>query len=209
MKFFDAPPAPSPRRVRMFIAEKGLAIDTVILDLRQHEQLNEEFKAKNPRCTVPVLELDDGTCLTETLSICHYLESLHPEPNLLGDDAKEQALVLMWNDIIMFNGFAAAGEALRNFAKMFNNRSVTGPENYPQIPQLADRGRLRTEHFLTELNERLADSEYVAIERFSMADITAYVCIEFAGWIKVPIKDDQPHLRRWFDAVASRPSASA
>jgi glutathione S-transferase len=209
MKFFDAPPAPSPRRVRMFIAEKGLAIDTVNLDLRQHEQLNEEFKAKNPRCTVPVLELDDGTCLTETLSICHYLESLHPEPNLLGHDAKEQALVLMWNDIIMFNGFAAAGEALRNFAKMFNNRSVTGPENYPQIPQLADRGRLRTEHFLTELNERFADSEYVAIERFSMADITAYVCIEFAGWIKVPIKDDQPHLRRWFDAVANRPSASA
>lgn len=208
MKFYDAPPAPSPRRVRMFLAEKGVAIDTVNLDLTQGEQLTEAFKAKNPRCTVPVLELDDGTCLTEALSICHYLESVYPEPNLLGKDPKEQALVLMWNDIAMFNGFAAAGESLRNFVKMFRDRSVTGPQNYPQIPELAERGRLRTEHFLTELDERLGRSEFVAIDRFTLADITAYICVEFAGWIKVRIKDDQPHLRRWFDTVASRPSAA-
>jgi len=208
MKFYDAPPAPSPRRVRMFLAEKGLEIDTVILDLTQAEQLDEAFKAKNPRCTVPVLELDDGTYLTESLAICHYLEALHPEPNLMGHDAKEQALVLMWNDITLFNGFVAAGEGLRNFARMFRDRSVTGPKNFPQIPQLADRGRLRTEHFLAELNERLGESEYVAIERFTMADITAFVCVEFAGWIKVPVRDDQRHLRRWFDVVASRASAA-
>ena len=209
MKFYDAPPAPSPRRVRMFLAEKGLAVETVNLDLTKGEQLSEAFRAKNPRCTVPVLELDDGTCLTESLSICHYLESLHPEPNLMGEGAKEQALVLMWNDIAMFNGFAAAGEALRNFAKMFRQRSVTGPNDYPQIPELAERGRLRTEHFLAELNERLATSEYLASERFTMADITAYICVEFAGWIKVSIADEQAHLRRWFDAIGSRPSAAA
>lgn len=208
MKFYDAPPAPSPRRVRMFLAEKGLNIETINLDLTKGEQLDSAFRAKNPRCTVPVLELDDGTCLTESLSICHYLESLHPEPNLLGVGAKEQALVLMWNDIAMFNGFAPAGEGLRNFAKMFQNRAVTGPTDYPQIPELADRGRQRTLGFLDSLNQRLAESEYLASDRFTLADITAFACVEFAGWIKVSITDEQHHLRRWFDAVASRPSTT-
>ena len=193
----------------MFIAEKGIHIETVNVDIRNQEQLGNEFKAINPRCTLPVLELDDGTCLTESLAICHYLESLYPQPNLFGEDAKEQALVLMWNDIVMFNGFAGAGEALRNFAKLFRERSVTGPANFPQIPELAERGRLRTEHFFSELDARLADSEFVAIDRFTVADITAYICVEFASWIKVSITDAQPHLRRWHAAVSSRPSAAA
>jgi glutathione S-transferase len=209
MKFYDAPPAPNPRRVRMFIAEKGLTIDTVKLDLSKNEQLTPEFKAMNPRCTLPVLELDNGTCLTESLAICHYIEALHPNPNLLGQGAEEQALVLMWNDIAVFNGFAAAGEGLRNFAKMFHNRSVTGPEEYPQIPELAERGRQRAAHFFEQLNNRLASSDYVATDRFTLADITAYACVEFAGWIKVAITDEQTHLRRWFDRIAARPSAQA
>ena len=207
MKFYDAPPAPSPRRVRMFIAEKGLEIDTVNLDLAKGEQLGDEFKSKNPRCTVPVLELDDGTCLTEALAICHYLESLHPEPNLMGEGPLEQALVLMWNDIVMFNGFAATAEGFRNFVKMFSDRSVTGPDNYPQIPELAERGRKRTVAFLNELNSRLSESEYLAGPRFTMVDITGYICVEFAGWIKIGIQEDHTHLRRWFDAIAARPSA--
>lgn len=209
MKFYDAPPAPNPRRVRMFIAEKGLTIDTVKLDLTKNEQLTPEFKAKNPRCTLPVLELNNGTCLTESLAICHYIEALHPHPNLLGQGAEEQALVLMWNDIAVFNGFAAAGEGLRNFAKMFHNRSVTGPEDYPQIPELAERGRRRASYFFEQLNSRLADSEYIATDRFTLADITAYACVDFAGWIKVAITDEQTHLRRWFDGIAARPSAKA
>ncbi len=209
MKFYDAPPAPNPRRVRMFLAEKDLAIETVQLDLGKHEQLTPEFKALNPRCTLPVLELDNGTCLTESLAICHYLEALYPHPNLLGQGAEEQALVLMWNDVVVLNGFAAAGEGLRNFAKMFRNRSVTGAEDYPQIPALAERGQRRAADFLGQLDTRLASSEYVATDRFTLADITAYACVEFASWIKVPITDEQVHLRRWFDAVAARPSAQA
>ncbi len=189
------------------MAEKDLSVDTVNLDLVKNEQLTPEFKALNPRCTLPVLELDNGTCLTESLAICHYLEALYPHPNLMGQGAEEQALVLMWNDIAVFNGFVPAGEGLRNFAKMFRNRSVTGPEDYPQIPELAERGRRRATHFFQHLNTRLADSEYVATDRFTLADITAYTCVDFAGWIKAPITDEQTHLRRWFDAVAARPSA--
>ena len=209
MKFYDAPPAPNPRRVRMFIAEKGIAIETVNLDLTKNEQLTPEFRAINPRCTLPVLELDNGTYLTETLAICHYLEALFPHPNLLGQGAEEQALVLMWNDITVFNGYAAAGEALRNFAQLFANRSVTGPEDYPQIPELAERGRRRTAQFLDQLNTQLENSEYVATDRFTLADITAYTLVEFAGWIKVPITDEHSQLRRWFETVAARPSAKA
>ncbi len=206
--FYDAPPAPSPRRVRMFIAEKGLTIPTTNLDLAKGEQFSAEFRAKNPDCTTPVLELDDGTCLTETLAICHYLEAHQPEPNLMGRDAKEQALVLMWYDIVLFQGFAASAEALRNFARMFKNRSVTGPHDFPQIPELAERGRIRTGFFLDALERRLQESEFVASDRFTLADINAFVCVEFAGWVKVPIPDQHTHLRRWYDAVAARPSAA-
>ena len=108
----------------------------------------------------------------------------------------------------MFEGFAGAAEALRNFAKMFRDRSVTGPKAFPQIPELAERGRVRAGLFLDMLNDRLGESEYVASERFTLADINAYVCVEFAGWVKVPIKEQHTHLQRWFEAVGDRPSAS-
>lgn len=113
MRFYDYSLAPSPRKVRLFIAEKGLSIPTVEVDLRARAQLLPEFLAKNPGATVPVLELDDGTCLTESLAICHYLERVHPEPNLFGHDAKEQALVLMWTDIQTFEGYLGLQSVLR------------------------------------------------------------------------------------------------
>ena len=137
MKFYDCKTAPSPRRVRIFMAEKGIELPTVQVDLRSGEQLSEAFIQVNPRCTVPVLELDDGTRLTDSLAICHYLESRYPEPNLMGRDAREQALVMNWHEQIMTEGFLAAAEALRNFAKGFANRALTGPGDFKQIPELA------------------------------------------------------------------------
>jgi glutathione S-transferase len=209
MKFYDCKTAPSPRRVRIFIAEKGLEIPTVEVDLGKGEQLSDAFRAVNPRCTVPVLELEDGTRLTDSLAICHYLESLHPEPNLMGSDAREQAIVMNWHEQIMTEGFLAGAEALRNYARGFADRAVTGPSNFAQIPALAERGKLRLEVFLSVLEERLKQSPYVALDRFTMADIGAYVCVDFAGWVKIPVLESWPGIRPWHERVSQRPSISA
>jgi len=209
MKFYDCSTAPSPRRVRIFLAEKRIDIPTIQIDLRNGEQLSESFRKINPRCTVPVLELDDGTCLTDTLAICHYLESKYPEPNLMGRDGREQALVMNWHEQVMTEGFLAGAEALRNFAKGFANRAVTGPKNFGQIPELAERGRERLTEFMAVLDDRLADSPFVALDRFTMADIGAYVCVDFAGWIKLPVLEQWAHIRRWHGELSARPSASA
>jgi glutathione S-transferase len=208
MKFYDCKTAPSPRRVRWFIAEKGIDIPTAEVDLRNGEQLSEAFMAINPRCTVPVLQLDDGTALSDSLAICHYLESLYPEPNLMGDGPREQALVMNWHEQIMTEGFLAGAEALRNYARGFADRAVTGPQNFEQIPALAQRGKLRLEVFLSTLDERLAQSSFVALERFTMADIGAFVCVDFAGWVKIPVLESWPNIARWHTVVAERPAAS-
>jgi glutathione S-transferase len=209
MKFYDCQTAPSPRRVRMFIAEKGIDILTVQVDLRNEEQLSEAFRKVNPRCTVPVLELSDGTCLNDTLAICHYLESEFPDPNLMGQGAREQALVMNWHEQIQTEGFLAGAEALRNFVKGFENRALTGPKSFKQIPQLAERGRERLELFMNILDKRLEKSPYIALDRFTMADIGGYVCVDFATWVKLPVREQWPNVRRWYDEISERPSASA
>ena len=209
MKFYDCKTAPSPRRVRIFMAEKGIDIPTVQVDLRSGEQLREAFRKINPRCTVPVLELDDGTRLTDTLAICYYLESLFPEPNLMGRDAREQALVMNWHEQVTTQGFLTGAEALRNFAKGFADRAVTGPRNFAQIPELAERGRVRLEAFMDVLDQRLGQSPYVALDRYSMADISAYICVEFAGWIKLPVLERWPNIRRWHGEISARQSVTA
>lgn len=207
MKFYDCRTAPSPRRVRWFIAEKGLEIPVVEIDLGAGEQLSPEFQAINPRCTVPVLELEDGTCLSDGMAICHYLEAKFPEPNLMGSDAREQALVMNWHEQIMMEGFLAGAEALRNFARGFADRAVTGPENFEQIPALAERGRKRLDVFMAVLDERLAASPCVAIDRFTMADIDAYVCVDFAGWVKIPVLENRPNIRNWYERISERPAS--
>lgn len=208
MKFYDCQTAPSPRRVRMFIAEKGIDIPVVPVDLRNGEQLTEAFRKINPRCTVPVLELDDGTRLNDTLAICHFLECRFPEPNLMGKDGREQALVMNWHEQILTEGYLAGADALRNFSKGFANRAVTGPANFRQIPELAERGRERLQEFMDVLDQRLAESTYVALDRFTMADIGGYVCVDFANWVKLPVREQWLNIRRWFDEISRRPSAS-
>ena len=208
MKFYDCQTAPSPRRARIFIAEKGLEIETIEIDLGKREQLGEEFKRLNPRCTVPVLELDDGTCLTENAGIAAYLEAFAPDPPLLGKTADEKGLVANWNARIELEGFWPIADALRNRAKGMVGRAITGPTGYAQIPELAERGRARTVEFFETLNERLGESEYIAGGEFSLADITGFVVADFAGWIKSGPSDDHTNTKRWYDAVSKRPSAS-
>ena len=210
MKFYDCATAPSPRRVRIFIAEKGLSdqIETVEVNLREQEQLDEAFRAINPYCTVPVLELDDGTCLLSTAGCCRYLEEAFPEPPLMGRTVEEKAVVadLEWR--MEIDGFLAAGESLRNAAKGLKDRALTGPDNYAQIPELAERGRRRLARFMQRLDTILADRDYVAGDAFSIADITAFCTVDFAKWAKVDVPDDTANLQRWYAAVGARPSAA-
>ncbi|MEL6870314.1 MAG: glutathione S-transferase family protein [Pseudomonadota bacterium] len=207
MLFFDCQPAPSPRRVRMFIAEKGMDVPVQQVDLGNQEQLGESFRRINPDCTVPVLQLDDGRTLTETVAICAYLEAVHPEPPLLGRDDYERAAVLEWNAKIEQQGLSAVAEAFRNHAKGFSGRAMTGADNHEQIPALVPRGRRRAESFLVKFNAHLDGREFIVGDQFTMADITALITIDMSGWIKLPVPEDCAHLRRWHAAVRARPSA--
>ncbi len=207
MRFYDYRLAPSPRKVRLFMAEKGLEIPTVDVDLRASAQLEPPFLAKNPGATVPVLELDDGTCLTESLAICHYLEQLHPEPNLMGQTAKEQALVLMWTDIQTLEGYLGLQEALRNGHPAFKDRALGGPVSYEQIPALVDRGRRRAAVYFNKLETRLGESPFIASERFTYADIVGFVYLGFAARaISENVLEGRPALQRWSETIAARPA---
>ncbi len=207
MKFYDCSTAPSPRRVRMFIAEKRADIPTVQVDLRNNEQLSDRFRELNPWCTVPVLVLDDGTAISEAIAVCQYLEDVFPEPPLMGIDAKDRAIVAMWNHRCEIDGFLAAGEAFRNAAKGLAGRALPGPDSFAQIPELAVRGRERMGRFFAALDRQLAEHRYIAGDRYSIADITAQVAIDFSAWIKLPLPQDLRHAARWYDDVSERPSA--
>jgi len=207
MKFFDCKTAPSPRRVRIFIAEKGITVETVNVDLRSKEQLNPDFRSINPHCTVPVLELDDGARLTTTAGIWRYLEATYPDPPLMGETPQQRGVIadLQWH--IEMNGFMAMAEFLRNSAPAMKGRALTGPHDYDQIPELADRGKLRVQRFLEEIDQVIGDKPYVAGDRFSVADIDLLVLIDFSAWRKLSLPAGATNARRWYEAVRARPSA--
>lgn len=209
MRFYDCSTAPSPRRTRILFAEKGIDVETVQVDLASGEQLGDEFRAINPRCTVPALQLDDGTVLSENLAIASYIEDTHPEPPLFGDGPIERAQVLEWNARAESEGLMAVAEVLRNSSKRMQNRALPGPLDLAQIPELAQRGRLRLDHFFRLLDERLDGREFLAIGSFSLADITAFVVVDFARWVKATPTPEQKHLAAWFERVGSRPSIQA
>ena len=209
MKFYDCATAPSPRRVRIFLAEKGITLDTVQVDLRNGEQFSPAYRAINPDCTVPALALDDGTVIGDAIAICQYLEEVHPEPPLIGKTPQERAVVTALNRQIERDGLSAAMDALRNTAKGLKGRALPGPHDYEQIPELAARGRARIENFLRDMDARLAGRAFVAGERYTIADISTLVLIDFVGWIKMTIPQECANLRRWYEGVAARPSAKA
>ena len=205
---YDCATAPSPRRARILLAEKGVAYVTAPVDLKNAEQLSDAYRQINPQCTVPALHTEDGTMLTDNAAITAYLEARYPEPPLLGITPYEKAEIASWNWRVEFEGLLAIAEAMRNSAPALANRALTGPVNYPQIPELAQRGMARLQQFFVTLNDRLADREFIASERFSVADITAVVAVDFARIVKVKPGDQHPHLQRWRAAMGTRPSMS-
>ncbi|TAL72133.1 MAG: glutathione S-transferase [Burkholderiaceae bacterium] len=203
---YDCATAPSPRRARIFLAEKGVAHDTVSVDLRSGEQLGEAYRQINPQCTVPALRTEHGLVLTDNAAIAAYLEARYPDPPLLGATPEEKAEIASWNWRMEFEGLLAVAEALRNSAPPMANRALPGAVNYPQIPALAERGLARVEHFLDMLNARLAGRAFVATDRFSVADITAAVAVDFARIVKRKPGEQHTELLRWRAAMASRPA---
>ncbi|MGH7073459.1 MAG: glutathione S-transferase family protein [Stellaceae bacterium] len=209
MKLYDFALAPNPRRVRIFLAEKGIEVPKVQVDLREKAQLKPEFLKINPFATVPVLELDDGRSIAETVAICRYFEAVHPEPHLFGRDPYELAITEEWQRHVENDGFLAVGEAFRNSLEGFKGRALTGQQGYEQIPELAVRGRERTMRFFELLDRRLGDLEYIAGKHYSIADITTLVAHDFGVRAKALVTDAMPNLKRWYAAVSSRPSAKA
>ncbi len=209
MKFYDCSTAPSPRRARIALAEKGVLDDIEVIDvnLREGEQRKPEFAAVNPYLTVPVLELDDGRRITSSTGIFHYLEAAVPEPPLMGRTPAEKGLVgdLEWR--IEMDGFMAIGECLRNTARGMAGRALTGKHDYEQIPELGARGRQRLEWFFDGFDDLVGDKRFLAGDDYTIADITALVMVDFAKWIKMALPEDAANARRWYDEVSSRPSA--
>lgn len=203
---YDCTTAPSPRRARIFLAEKGVAHQTVLVDLRTGEQMGEAFRAVNPQCTVPALSAQDGLVLTDNAGIAAYLEARFPEPPLLGSTPEEKADIASWNWRMEYEGLLAIAEALRNSAPAMANRALSGNVNYAQIPALAERGLARVDQFFDTLNARLAGRSFVAANRFSVADITAVVAVDFARIVKRKPGEQHPELMRWRAAMAERAS---
>lgn len=204
--FYDCATAPSPRRARIVLAEKGIAHDVVQVNLAEGEQLGEAFRAINPACTVPVLVLEDGAALTDNAGIAAWAEAVRPEPPLLGTTPLDKAAVASWNARIEGECFMAIAEVLRNRAKGMVGRALPGPENYPQIPELAERGRARLGHFLDRFEAHMTGREWVATDSFSLADITAGAALDFAQWVKVDANEGRPAIAAWRARLAQRPS---
>lgn len=203
---YDCATAPSPRRARILLAEKGVAHDTVQVDLRAGEQMGEAYRAINPQCTVPALRTEEGVVLADNAAIAAYIEARYPQPPLLGRTPVEKADIASWQWRIEFEGLLAIAETLRNSSPAMTNRALPGPVDHAQIPALAQRGLARVQQFFAALNDRLQGRDFVAADQFSIADITAVVAVDFARIVKVKPGELHPHLVRWRAAMGKRAS---
>jgi glutathione S-transferase len=204
---YHAPASPNSRRVRIFLAEKGIAVPLVPVDLGDGEQHTPAYRAINPRRVVPTLVLEDGTAIGEVPAICRYFEETQPNPPLLGATPKEKALVAMWERRAELEGFAAVMEGVRNAVSRLQGRAIAGAHDYEQIPALTERSKLRVANFYADFDARLAEAPFVAGDTFSAADITALVTVDFATRaFDMPMPADRVALRRWYNKNAVRPS---
>lgn len=209
LTLYDCATAPSPRRARIFLAEKGVDYKTVEIDLRKGEQMSPEFRKVNPRCAVPCLVTEDGQAISENIAIASFIEAAYPNPPLMGTTPLERARVLEWNWRVEFEGLSAVAEILRNSSPHMKGRAMTGPRNIEQLPELAERGRMRLHHFYEDLNTRLSHSDNIANDDYSFADITALVTIDFAKWVKAQPDESLTALWAWHKKSAARAGSVA
>lgn len=198
MKLYTFDAAPNPARVGLFMAHKGIALETVQIDLGKEEQLGATYRAIVPEATVPALLLDNGAVLTAVIAIVHYLEEIFPDKPLLGRTPEERALILNWNHRLFGEVFSAIADAFRNAHPNYVDRALPGPINVAQLPDLADRGRMRLTESFSMLNDALASQTFLAGEHVSFADIDLLVAIDFAKWAARMTPDESlEHLHRW------------
>ena len=210
MKLYDFGPAANARRVRMFLAEKGLEIPIIEVNVRDGALFEEPYRSMNPFAVVPFLELDDGTCIGESVAICRYLEELHPEPSLLGRDARERAIIEMWNRRVEIDGFMPMVHAVRNTNPLFAGRVVPGTRtDLAQLPEITERGKAMLLILLKRLDRQLEKNPFIAGEAFSIADITGYFMMLAATQLEVAYAESCPNVARWYADVAARPSTEA
>jgi glutathione S-transferase len=202
MKIYNSPTAPNPRRVRVFLAEKGISVPYEDVDIANAVNRQPEFRKKNPLAGVPVLELDDGTCIAESVAICRYFEGIQPEPPLMGVDAKDRAIVEMWNRRMELALLMPIADAFRQRHEFFKGR-------IRQLPEYAELQKLNAQDSLQWLDRELANRRYIAGDRYSIADITAMIAIDFGRVSKIGLQPEQKNLARWHSEVSSRPSAKA
>jgi glutathione S-transferase len=203
MKLYDGGRAPNPRRVRIFLAEKGITIATEQVDLGGLQQKSEAFTAINPMQRVPALVLDDGTVITESIAICRYFEALHPDPPLFGRGALNSALVEMWNRRVEFHLFVPVSNIFRHLHPAMKDMES------PQVKEWGEANKPRALAFLEFLDGEFAKRSFVAGDAYSVADITAMIAVDFMRVSKMPVPDALTSLKRWYAAVSARPSASA
>jgi glutathione S-transferase len=203
MKLYDFARAPNPRRVRVFLAEKGLSIPTEQVDLGAMQHKSPEFTAVNPLQRLPALELDDGTVIAESIAICRYFEALRPEPPLFGRGAREVALVEMWNRRMELHLLSAVANVFRHLHPAMKEMEV------PQVAEWGEANKPRVIAFLQLLDRELKDRLFVAGDHYTVADITGMIAIDFMKPAKLTVPDELANVRRWHAQVHERPSAGA
>lgn len=202
MKLYDSTLAPNPRRVRVFLAEKGISVPTVQVDIAKAENRQPPYLAKNPMGGVPILELDDGTVIAETVAICRYFEETNPTPPLFGTDAKDRALVEMWQRRMEFEVALPVMQTFRNTHAFFKGR-------IPQVSEYGEVCRKAAESRLRWMDEVLAGRRFVAGDAYTIADITLLIGIDFGRVTNIRVLPEQKNLQRWHEEVSARPSAKA
>ena len=203
MKLFDGGRAPNPRRVRVFLAEKDIAVPLVPVDMSAMGHRSDTVTALNPLQRLPVLQLDDGTVLTESIAICRYFEELHPEPPLFGSGAKGKALVEMWQRRIEFHFLFPTAQAFRHIHPAMKEWEV------PQVPEWGEANKPKAAMFMRHLDDELSNRPFMAGDAYSVADITAMITMDFLKPARITVPDDLENLADWYARVSSRPSAKA
>jgi glutathione S-transferase len=209
LKLYHSTTSPNSRRVRIFLAEKGLKVPLVAVDLGKGEQHSAAYRAVNPRRVVPTLVLDDGTAIGEVPAIMRYLDEAFPENPLLGATPKDKGLIAMWERRAELEGFAAVMEGVRNKVVGLKGRAIAGPHDYEQIPGLVERSVQRVKNFFDDFNAQLEQAPFVAGGRYSAADITTLVTLDFAKALELTPQPQHAALKRWYETVSGRPSTAA
>ena len=203
MKLYDGGRAPNPRRVRVFLAEKGIDVPLVPVDMGALGHREPEIASRNPLRRLPVLELDDGTVLTESVAICRYFEELHPEPPLFGEGALGRAKVEMWQRRMELNLMFPVAQAFRHIHPAMKEWEV------PQVPEWGEANKPKAIEFLGMLDAELAGREFAAGDEYSIADVTGLVALDFMKPARIALPEELANVRRWHAALSARPSAAA